>query len=151
MTKNKKENFLKNRLLFWVGAIIVALIFIYVVEIAYTACATTYSSTATLSDYHRNNISFMQTNRVSSMNLILFRYDIIDGKYVIDFALIYNLLCTIGILACAFAVWNVYTSLGMFVRHRNNIYINKRIKYTAAMHNLRTEMRYARGRKNKLP
>ncbi len=151
MTNNKKENFLKKRLLFWVGAIIVACIFIHLVNVAYFASATTYTSTATLSDFHRNNISFMQTNRDSSMNLFIFRYDIVDSKYVIGFALIYNLVCLMGIAGCAIAVWNVYNSIGLIVRHRNNIYINKRVDHTVAMHNLRTEMRYARGRKNKRP
>ena len=141
MTKTNKGSFLKKRLVFWLVVCVCACIFFTLINFAYNECTTTYTSTASLSDYHQANISFMKSNRDSSMNTILYNYEIENGKYIIGFAFFYNLACLLVIAVVAFSCLNVYYSLGLLVKYHNDKHARKAAKHTRAMYNLEKEMR----------
>ncbi|MBQ8043475.1 MAG: hypothetical protein IJ272_04925 [Clostridia bacterium] len=148
MKTNTRENYLKKRLLFWFIVLAIAIAIVCLINVAYSASTTTYTSTHRMPEVHQKNIAFMESNRDSSMNTFIHKYTVEDGKYIIGFAVVYNLASLIAIAGCALAIRNVYCCFARMMRDRYDKDIRKSVKHTAAMHKFRTEMRYERGRKN---
>jgi len=145
MTKNNKGYFLRKRLVFWLAFCVVACLFFALVDFTYSECATTYTNTTDLSDYHRTNIAFMQNNGDSSMNTIIFKYDIENGKYIIGFALLYNLACLLAIVLVAFGFLNAYYYLMRIVNLNYTKRILRAVKHTSVTYKFHKDMLNQRG------
>ena len=148
MKTNTRENYLVKMLLIWFIVLAVSISIVCLINIAYNASTTTYTSTSTMPEVHQKNIAFMESNRDYSMNTFIHRYTIKDGKYIVGFAVIYNLASLIALAGCALAIRNAYCCFARIMCDRYDRRIRKSVKHTALLHKFRNEMRYERSRKN---
>ncbi len=148
MSTNKRGDFLREKLTFWLFVLAACCIVLVITTLIYNESAITYYSIDSIPEPHKSEIIFMRQNGYTVASTWFYNYDFIDGDYIVNFGFFYNLAWLLVVATTCMSVFYGYYYLEYLVKKHRTKAGKRQVNHIVAVYQFEKEMRNYRFQKN---